>query len=161
LDRRLGLSAGAVGALALVVALGACASMGAPSNEPPSSAGQSAGPFYPYVGVTNGTNIPLNARVNAGTPAPVAAGAQLELLVPELPAPPWHIEVLSPSGRVLVVLDVPAADVWRAPPTGEGQEIRGDAAMALLSCGRVDVFYGPPPIGPAGGGPAGSPGDCD
>ena len=131
---------------------------GAADHDP---APGSSGPFYPYLGATNGTAVEFAVRVNGGSLSPLPAGGDLQLPVPSLPAPPWHVELLSPSHRVLLAIDVPASDVWRPMPTGEGQEVRGDAAFVYLSCGRVDLYYGPPALGPAVQSPTGSPGDCD
>ncbi len=123
--------------------------------------GMSAGPFYPYLGATNATAKELTLVVNSTIQTTIAPQSGVEIPVTELPAPPWSAVLLSPSGQQLLSLDVPAADVWRARPTGEGQEIRSDAAFIELSCGRLDLFYGPPAMGPAPTGPVGQPGDCD
>ena len=142
--------------LCCVTALG-CSTGASSSASPPTSAAA----FYPYLGATNGTAVPLTVRINGGEAHSLGADGQLQLTVAALPPPPWHVVASTPSDRVVLVLDVPAADVWRPRPTGEGQEIRSDAAFVFLSCGRVDLFYGPQALGPMAPSPAGSPGDCD
>jgi len=55
-------------------------------------------------------------------------------------------------------MTVHPGDVWATTgPNGEGRE-KGDGVRVDLSCGRLDVWSGPPMIGPAPG--TGSPGDC-
>ena len=66
---------------------------------------------------------------------------------------PWHVEVRMPAGRVLVALDIHAGDVVY---TDSGS--KGDGNRVDLSCGRIDVWAGPPLLGPAPG--PGTPGDC-
>jgi hypothetical protein len=70
-----------------------------------------------------------------------------------LPPLPWHAEVRSPSGRVLVSLTVRDGDV-----DYESSSDKGDASRVDLSCGQIDLWSGPPILGgPAG---SGTPGDC-
>jgi hypothetical protein len=120
-----------------------------------------AGPFSPFVGITNATTVPITIRANGSVEREVGPGSEVELPIGDLPPPPWSIDALSPTGRVLLSLEVPASDVNRDRPTGEGAEIRGDASFVELSCGRIDLNYGPPALGPAQESPVGRPGDCD
>jgi hypothetical protein len=72
----------------------------------------------------------------------------------EIPAPlPWSVEARSPSGRLLISMTVRPGDV-----DGEGTEQRGTGGRVDLSCGRLDIWSGPPMLGPAPG--DGMPGDC-
>lgn len=78
-----------------------------------------------------------------------------------LPSPPWHVEARSPTGRVLLEMDVDVGDVWRSEgPPGGPSTVVGRAVRADLSCGRLDVWSGPPMDGPMP--PDSFPaGDCD
>jgi len=70
-----------------------------------------------------------------------------------LPPLPWQLVVRTETGRVLVALPVHAGDVIVT-----NSSTRGDGARVDLSCGRIDVWSGPPMVGPAPG--PGTPGDC-
>jgi hypothetical protein len=112
------------------------------------------------LGVSNGTSLEVTLLVN---------GKQLQVLAPgewkdaipaqELPPLPWSIEAQSPSGRVLLTLTVFEGDVVSGVNPGGSTFSKGDAARVDLSCGRIDIWSGPPLAGPAPG--PGSPGDCD
>ena len=66
-----------------------------------------------------------------------------------LPSLPWSIETRSPSGRVLSRLTVDAGDVVYTTPDASGHSMsKGDAVRVDLSCGRLDVWSGPPLLGP-------------
>ena len=86
-----------------------------------------------------------------------AAAARVSPL--ELPALPWSVAVRTPSGRELTTLTVHEGDVAETSSPGGGGSSRGVAARVDLSCGRLDVWAGPPIAGPAPG--SGSPGDCE
>ena len=66
---------------------------------------------------------------------------------------PWFVEARTASGRALLTLVVHAGDVRY-----QESSTRGDANRIDLSCGRLDIWAGPPLIGPMPG--PGSPGDC-
>lgn len=104
--------------------------------------------------VSNETTIPVRLVVNGAPVVAIAAGDALELDSDQLPALPWDAQVLTVSGRMLVHLRVNAGDVF-ARENASG----GDAARVDLSCGRIDLWSGPPLLGPAPG--PGNPGDCD
>ena len=106
------------------------------------------------LGAANATNLTLEIVVNGTKVADLAAGAQLELTAGQLPPLPWMAEVRLPSGRSLVSLTVRSGDVQSA-----GNAQRGDSARIDLSCGRIDIWSGPSPIGPIPA--AGASGDCD
>ena len=77
----------------------------------------------------------------------------------DLPPLPWSVETRTPSGRALSRLTVRAGDVWETNLPGGGRQMKGDAVRVDLSCGRLDMWSGPPLLGPPPG--PGMPGDCD
>jgi hypothetical protein len=104
--------------------------------------------------INNGTTLDVTLVVNGQAIETVHPGVQVDPIPPsELPTLPWMVEARSPSGRVLSSMAVRQGDVTR---TANG--IRGDAVRVDLSCGRLDVWAGPPLLGPAPG--PGRPGDC-
>jgi hypothetical protein len=144
-----------VGALALMTALlGACVGSGATSGSPLPAAKMS-------LGVWNGSTLTVTLVVNGVTIESLAAG-QADYAIPasRLPPLPWQAEVRSPSGRVLVSLPVQEGDVWETVDSSGGGASKGDANRIDLSCGRIDIWSGPPLGGPAPPPSAGSPGDC-
>ena len=104
--------------------------------------------------VSNETTIPVRLVVNGAPVLAIAAGDALELDSDQLPALPWDAQVQTVSGRMLVHLRVNAGDVF-ARENASG----GDAARVDLSCGRIDLWSGPPLAGPMPG--PGTPGYCD
>jgi hypothetical protein len=102
------------------------------------------------IGVENGTSLTVRLTVNGlslATFSPGAGGTIDRALLPPLP---WLIEARAPSGRTLLTLAVHDGDVG----LNHGAGNRVD-----LSCGRLDVWSGPPIGGPA---PLpGHSGDCD
>jgi hypothetical protein len=104
---------------------------------------------------SNGTTIPVDLIVNGTKILTIAPGEAGEVSAAALPGQPWDARVATASGRVLLALTVKAGDVQ-----GDGNSQQGDAVRADLSCGRLDIWSGPPLIGPAPPSPAGSPGDC-
>jgi len=144
------LASGAVVAVVLAWSLSACSVVASLITS------TSPGPGRPVgVEVSNGTTLPLTIVVNGvivrnigpgdGTHEPITA----DVLGPM----PWHVEARTASGRVLVTLTVNDGDVVY------GRDLsRGVAKRVDLSCGRLDVWAGPPLAGPAPG--PGVPGDC-
>ena len=104
--------------------------------------------------VSNETTIPVSLVVNGASVHALAPGEAVELASNQLPPLPWDAQVQTVSGRMLVHLRVNAGDVF-ARENANG----GDAARIDLSCGRIDLWSGPPLLGPAPG--PGRPGDCD
>ena len=103
--------------------------------------------------ISNQTSLAVTVVVNAAATRTVPPHSQETLLVRELPAQPWSIEARTASGRVLSAMTVRPGDVWE-----RGDELKGDAVRVDLSCGRLDMWSGPPLLGPAPG--PGTPGDC-
>ena len=103
--------------------------------------------------IANGSTLTLALVVNGSKIDDVVAGQNDHVVATRLPALPWDAQVLSPTGRELLRLTVHAGDVHRTD-----QATSGDAARADLSCGRIDLWSGPPLLGPAPG--SGTPGDC-
>lgn len=103
--------------------------------------------------VANGLSVPIDLTVN-GTPLtrvpPHTSGNFNYELLRSLP---WHVEAATVGGRTLLTLDVHSGDVR---DTASGST--GDGARADLSCGRLDMYSGPPMAGPVPG--PGVPGDC-
>jgi hypothetical protein len=131
--------------IAVAVALG-CGAGGA--SAPPSG-----------LSIANGTTLTVTLLVNGTVVGTFAPGVERDPIpATDLPALPWQVEARSPSGRVLTSMAVRPGDVWATTgPSGQG-EMKGDAVRVDLSCGRLDIWSGPPMSGPAPG--TGSPGDC-
>ena len=130
-------------AIATAISVGACAS----------GPGTTATPGTPLtpLSISNGTSIPVALVVNGTVIETVAPGDRQDPVAAQLPPRPWVVETRSPSGRMLSTLMVSASDHISAT---SGRAIRVD-----LACGRLDVWAGPPLLGPAFiPGPSG---DCD
>ncbi len=108
--------------------------------------------------ISNGTTLVVDLVVNGTTVRSVAPGAADKIAPGELPPQPWTVEARSPSGRLLSSMTIRAGDVVRSAGPGGATEYRGDAVRVDLSCGRLDVWSGPPHLGPSPG--PGSAGDC-
>lgn len=106
------------------------------------------------ISALNGTTKALVLVVNGAAVQNLRPGDQVEVTANVLPALPWAAEVRLPAGRLLLSLTIRAGDVVR-----DGSSQRGDAARVDLSCGRIDLWSGPPLLGPAP--QPGTPGDCD
>ena len=99
-----------------------------------------AAPAGPDLSISNGTTIPVTLVINGVAIETVAPGDFQDPITAPLPPRPWTIETRSPSGRVLSTLTVsPDATI----DSGAGRAVRVD-----LSCGRLDVWAGPPILGP-------------
>ena len=111
--------------------------------------------------IQNGTTIAVTLVVNSSVIETVPPGGYEDPIKGNLPAMPWNVETRSPSGRVLSTLTVHAGDFWTTSLPNSGTEVKGDAVRADLSCGRLDLWYGPPLLGPAVDPNASyPPGDC-
>lgn len=100
----------------------------------------------------NGTPLQLVLVVN-GQATPLPPKAQVDFSAPNLPSLPWVTEVRTVTGRTLLSLTVRSGDIIE-----RSNGAMGDLARVDLSCGRIDLWSGPPAGGPAPG--PGAPGDC-
>jgi hypothetical protein len=109
--------------------------------------------------VNNSTTLAVNLVVNgqliAQLDPSMCLGCSADDSVPAslLPPLPWEAQVQTSAGRVLLALTVREGDVEY-----ENSSSKGDASRVDLSCGRIDLWSGPPLDGPAAG--PGTPGDC-
>jgi hypothetical protein len=109
--------------------------------------------------IQNGTTLTVTLVVNGVPVATLAPGACIGCRLDDgvsasrLSPLPWQVEARSPNGRVLVSMTVRQGDVIKTDSGAQGVANRVD-----LSCGRLDIWSGPPLAGPAPG--PGSPGDC-
>ncbi len=110
--------------------------------------------------ISNGTTLPVTLVVNGVVvdTFPAGDGPAEGIPASELPPLPWDVEARSPTGRALVTLTVRSGDVWSADTSNGGREVHGAAVRVDLSCGRLDIWSGPPLMGPLPG--PGIPGDC-
>jgi hypothetical protein len=106
------------------------------------------------VSISNATALEVTLVINGAAVARVAPGEGAEVPPGEMPGLPWNVEARSPSGRLLVRMTVHEGDV-----DVDGDDQRGTGGRVDLSCGRLDIWSGPPMLGPAPG--PGVPGDCD
>ena len=141
--------------LLLALGLGGCAGVGSPSPPattapPPSTPSPSAASSAPSsgLGVSNSTSIPVTLAVNGQVVETVEPGIRDDGVAASLPPMPWKVEARAPSGRVLTEMDVAGA--------GSGR-----IATVDLSCGRVMLWYGPPPAGEPSFVPPSVTGDCN
>src|SRR2546430_4652249 len=104
--------------------------------------------------VSNQTSISVTLVVNGASVRTVQPRSDERILVRDLPAQPWFVEARTSAGRVLSAMTVRPGDVWE-----RGNEMNGDSVRMDLSCGRLDMWSGPPMLGPVPG--PGSPGDCN
>jgi hypothetical protein len=109
--------------------------------------------------LSNGSVIPVVLHVNGGAGHDVPPGGRADLGMGDIGPPPWSAVVTTAAGRELLRLAVGPGDVVRSN-TGGGTSSSGRGVRADLSCGRIDLWSGPPMMGPA---PPESfaPGDCD
>ena len=103
--------------------------------------------------IANSTTLVVTLAVNGVAVKAIPPGDDAEFTADQLPPLPWNAEAQTSSGRGLLGLRVKEGDVWIG---GNGQG--GDAARVDLSCGRIDMWSGPPLAGPMPG--AGTSGDC-
>ena len=141
--------AGAV-AIAFALAVGAIFAGGCkelPKIQPPS------------LGVSNGTGLEIDLFVNGRREAVFGPGQGINALERTLPDLPWRVEARTTSGRVIGAMTVDAGQVHRTALSDGTIESSGARIRTDLSCGRLDVWVGDRPLGPAPG--PGQPGDCD
>ena len=138
--------------IALVAGCGSLQATSAPSDR-------TVPPDQMELVVSNETSIDLELVVNDKAIRTLPAGQLTITAASALPPLPWTAEVRLPGGRALVMATVHTGDVWSRPNSNGGIEAHGTGARVDLSCGRIDVYSGPPMLGPGPG--TGSPGDCD
>ncbi len=144
----------------LAIAVGSCSAIPwLPTPRPPLYVPVVTAPAQMRLEVSNGTTIDVQLTVNGEPGIPVAAGQRLSVGIGDIGPLPWSAQVRTVSGRVLVRASVHAGDVVSEETSGGGGSMQGVGARADLSCGRIDLWSGPPMLGPAPG--PGSPGDCD
>jgi hypothetical protein len=113
------------------------------------------------IGVANGTTLTVTIFVNGRaveTFGPGSGTGMDGIPANQIGPLPWSVEARSPSGRVLTSMTVHEGDVSSTTLPGGGGSSKGVGGRVDLSCGRLDIWSGPPPIGPMPG--SGSPGDC-
>jgi hypothetical protein len=109
--------------------------------------------------VSNQTSIGVGLFVNGSHVAHLDPHGTLEIPPAALSPPPWHVEARTSADRVLLSLDVGPNPVRRTVLPNGGTSIAGAGIRAELSCGQIDIWIGPPFLGPVPG--PGTPGDCD
>jgi hypothetical protein len=113
------------------------------------------------IGVANGTTLAVTLVVNGQVIRTFTAGSGTGtngIPASEIGPLPWVVEARSPSGRLLTSMTVRAGDVSSTSLPGGGGSDIGVAGRVDLSCGRLDIWAGPPLLGPVPG--SGTPGDC-
>lgn len=111
-----------------------------PSAIASPSATRAPAATQPAISVANGTTVPVAIAVNGTVVETVPVGTTEDPIHATLPARPWTVEARSPSGRVLATMTVSANDFISST---SGKAVREDHA-----CGRLDVWSGPPLLGP-------------
>jgi hypothetical protein len=109
--------------------------------------------------VSNQTTLTVTIVVNGAVARTVQPQTQETVTAKELPPLPWSVQTRGPSGRVLSQMTVRVGDISERDLPSGGREMKGDAVRVDLSCGRLDMWSGPPLLGPPPG--PGTPGDCD
>jgi hypothetical protein len=108
---------------------------------------------------SNETDVDLLVFVNGTQVGQIPPFTAFSISSAELPALPWNAEIKLRSGRTVLTLPVRAGDVLEARDgSGHITQQKGNATRVDLSCGRIDLWSGPPLAGPPPG--PGSPGDC-
>ena len=107
---------------------------GCASGASPSASASSA-----RLSVANFTTIPVTLVVNGAVVETVAPSIREDPVKAALPSLPWSVETRSPSGRVLSTMTV---------KPGDSSGSSGKAVRADLACGRLDIWSGPPMLGP-------------
>ena len=112
----------------------------------------------PKLGISNSTALTVTLIVNGQVAGVFPPGQGAGSLATALPPLPWTVEARSATGRLLTTMRVEPGVVFRTTmPDGTTQE-SGTLGRVDLSCGRLDIWAGMQPSGPAPG--PGRPGDC-
>lgn len=130
-----------VSALLVVLLVSACSG----------NAGSSSHPNLSY---SNQTTLTLSLSVNGTEVETLAPGAAGDVSPSRLPNLPWTVEARTSKARVVASMTVKEGDVVMTSGAAKGDGVRVD-----LSCGRLDIWSGPPMLGPMPG--PGQPGDCE
>jgi len=109
-----------------------------PASPPPSPPDDSVPPVH----ISNETALTLKVVIN-GSEAATSLPYTESDVDPSAFQAPWHVSVTTSSGRQLVDLSYSASDI---DTSGDSQH--GVAQRVDLSCGRLDVYAGPPLLGP-------------
>lgn len=136
-----------------------------PTSTPsptPSPGPTSSATAQPPLSIWNGTTLQITLIVNGQPMRTIQPGDRQDPVDRTgFPAPPWHVEARTATGRVLAEMDVVPEDIWCTTPGPDGHwGCRSAGDRADLSCGRLDLWAGMPMHGPM---PPSSfpPGDCD
>ena len=141
---RLAMMGKMIGVAAMIAS---CTSVGSPQQS--ASGGPQSTPSMP-LSISNGTWVPVTLVINGTVIETVQPGGYEDPVTVALPALPWSVEARSPSGRVLSRMNVNAGDVVYTGPDASGRSsAKGDAVRVDLPCGRLDIWSGPPLLGPA------------
>jgi hypothetical protein len=108
--------------------------------------------------VSNQTTLAVTVFVNGDVLVSVPPGEVRAVFVSG-GAVPWAVESRTPSGRVLSSMTVRPGDVSETTHPDGSRTARGAAVRVDLSCGRLDMWSGPPLLVPMPG--PGRPGDCE
>jgi len=111
------------------------------------------------VHVFNNTTLPVQVAINGRAVGVAAPQDALELRPSALPRLPWSIDATTPTGRLLLHVDVaPGSVVDVRNLDGSGSHTAPYGRLDL-SCGQLRIVIGEiTPSGPAPG--PGLPGDC-
>lgn len=104
----------------------------------------------PTLAISNQTDLNVTLVVNDRPVGAFPPGSNVDPIDETiLPSAPWHLQALTVTGRVLLSLDVSPDDVWHSDAwLTHGSVSHGAGAPADLSCGRLDIWSGPPLAGP-------------
>ena len=130
-----------------------------PAGEFPPGVEVTIAPSQMRLELSNGTTIAVDLAVNGQIVSRVPAGASADLGVDDVGPLPWDTIVTTTAGRPLLGLVVHAGDASIGVTGNGGRSQSGVGVRVDLSCGRIDLWSGPPMLGPPPG--PGSPGDCD
>jgi len=108
--------------------------------------------------VSNQTALAVTLVVNGTALRTFPPGVVGTVGLSDLPPLPWSVEARSPSGRALTSMHVRPGDVRETTNPDGSRMYVGAATRVDLSCGRLDVWSGPPLAGPMPG--PGKAGDC-
>ena len=103
--------------------------------------GQSAAtPARPTLSIGNWTSVTITLVVNGRVVESVPPGWVEDPVTAAVPSRPWRVEAQLPNGRVVAMFTILATD--------DISSTSGKAARVDLACGRVDIWSGPPLLGP-------------